>query len=93
MAYNPKLLRAIAASGFDSGTTWVYGPGDPHATVEGAGYFTDGGQKGMRVGDLVFVIESAAGGTTCHSVTAVAAATQPGFTQPGAASISAGQFA
>jgi hypothetical protein len=98
MAYNPSLLRCIAAPGIDSGATWIYGPGDAHATVEGAGYFTDGGQKGMHVGDLVFVIESAAGGTTCHSVSAVAAPQNynvllPGFNAPGAATISAGQFA
>ena len=78
-------------------TTWIYGPGDAHATVEGAD-FTDGGIKGMKVGDLVFVIEAAAGGTTAHSVTAVAAANNnnallPGFNPPGAATISAGQFA
>lgn len=97
MAYDPKLLRVIAAPGMDAGATWIYGPGDAHATVEGAGYFSDGGSKGMKVGDLVFVIE-AAGGTTAHSVTAVAAANNnnallPGFNPPGAATISAGQFA
>jgi len=93
MAYNPSLLRCIAQSGIDSGATWIYGPGDAHATVEGASYFTDGGSRGMRVGDLIFVIESSAGGTTAHSVTSVVAATQPGFSEPGAATISAGQFA
>lgn len=93
MAYDPTKLRMIAAPGMDAGATWIYGPGDAHATVEGAGYFSDGGSKGMKVGDLVLVIEAAAGGTTAHSVTVVAAATQPGFTAPGAATISAGQFA
>jgi hypothetical protein len=98
VAYNPNQLRCIAQSGIDSGNTWIYGPGDAHATVEGASYFSDGGQRGMRVGDLVFVIEAAAGGTTCHSVSSVAAAQNynpllPGFNPPGAATISAGQFA
>lgn len=92
MAYNPSLLRCIAQSGIDSGNTWIYGPGDAHGSVEAANYFSDGGKRGMRVGDLVFVIEASAGGTTSHSVTAVQAATQPGFTPPGAATISAGQF-
>lgn len=92
--YNPALLRCMAQSGFDSGAVWIYGPGDAHATVEGAGYFTDGGPKGMRVGDVVLVIEAAAGGTTAHSVTAVAAAPATFPLQgPGAATISAGQFA
>src|SRR5580698_5070505 len=102
MAYNPALLRCIVPPGIDSGAIWVYGPGDVHATVEGAGYFTTGGQVGMKVGDLVLVIESAAsatpGGTTCHSVTAVQAAADynallPGSVAPGAATISAGEFA
>lgn len=93
MAYDSTKLRMIAQAGFDSGSVWLYGPqGDAHATVEGANYFEDGGDRGMRVGDLVFVIESAAGGTTAHSVTAVQAGTDEYHT-PGAATISAGQFA
>jgi hypothetical protein len=91
--YDPTLLRCVAQSGIDSGATWIYGPGDAHATVEGAHYFSDGGQRGMRVGDLIFVIEAAAGGTTCHSVITVVAPAQVGLSQPGAATISAGQFA
>jgi hypothetical protein len=96
MAYDPTKLRMIAAPGIDAGATWIYGPGDAHATVEGAGYFSNGGTVGMKVGDLVFVIEAAAGGTTAHSVTAVAAANNnnallPGFNPPGAATISAMQ--
>lgn len=94
MAYEQSALRMVSQAGFDSGSVWIYGPQpDPHATCEEAGYFTNGGTLGMRVGDLVFVIESSAGGTTCHSVTAVAAAPAGSSDKtPGAATISAGEF-
>ncbi|MGH8200323.1 MAG: hypothetical protein ACREVO_08150 [Steroidobacteraceae bacterium] len=86
MAYDATKLRMFAQGG-------VYGPqGDAHATVEVDGYVADGGDRGMKVGDLVFVIESTGGGTTAHSVTAVAAGTDP-YSTPGAATISAGEFA
>lgn len=92
MGYDATKLRCMAQGGIDSGSVWIYGPqGDAHATTEGAGYFSDGGSRGMRVGDLLFVIENA-GGTTSHSVTAVAVGTDP-YKSPGAATISAGQFA
>ena len=92
MAYDSTKLRCIGDAGIDSGHVWIYGPqADAHATTEGAGYFSDGGSRGMRVGDLVMVIENA-GGTTAHSVTAVATGTDP-YKSPGAATISAGQFA
>lgn len=94
MAYDPTKLRMIAQAGFDSGGVWIYGPSpDTHATVEGAGYFANGGKVGMKVNDIVFVIEASGGGTTCHSVTALAApANNPPDPTPGAATISAGQF-
>ena len=37
---------------------WVYSSADPIATVQGAGYFTNGLTLGMRVGDIVFVIDN-----------------------------------
>jgi hypothetical protein len=95
MAYDATKLRMFAQGGFDSGAVWIYGPqGDAHATCEANGFFADGGTRGMKVGDLVFVIESAAGGTTAHSVTNVVAAGGGGWSlsDPGAATISAAEF-
>ena len=97
--YDPTQIRMATQFGIDKGNLWVYNSPDPHATTEGANYFSNGGTIGMMVGDLVVVIEQAGGGTAMHSVTAVVAATlpgpasPPGFNPPGAATISAGQFA
>lgn len=37
---------------------WVYSSADPIATVQGAGYFSNGLTLGMRVGDIIFVIDN-----------------------------------
>lgn len=37
---------------------WVYSSADPIATVQAAGYFTNGLTLGMRVGDIVHVIDN-----------------------------------
>ena len=37
---------------------WVYSSADPIATVQGAGYFSNGLTLGMRVSDIVFVIDN-----------------------------------
>ena len=37
---------------------WVYSSADPIATVQAAGYFTNGLTLGMRIGDIVFVIDN-----------------------------------
>lgn len=37
---------------------WVYSSADPIATVQGAAYFSNGLTLGMRLGDIVFVIDN-----------------------------------
>lgn len=37
---------------------WVYSSADPIATVQAAGYFTNGLTLGMRKNDIVFVIDN-----------------------------------
>jgi hypothetical protein len=37
---------------------WVYSSADPIATVQGAAYFSNGLTLGMRVGDIVFVVDN-----------------------------------
>ena len=37
---------------------WVYSSVDPIATVQGAAYFSNGLTLGMRVNDIVFVIDN-----------------------------------
>jgi hypothetical protein len=85
-AGGPNQAAAYASS------LWLYETNeDTHIQVEAAGYFTDGGSRGMRVGDIVLVSSSVAngGGVTVHSVTSVAAppSNQPNLAAPGAATI------
>jgi hypothetical protein len=37
---------------------WLYASADPIATVQGAGYFSDGIQRGLMVNDIVFVVDT-----------------------------------
>jgi hypothetical protein len=52
------------AGGFTVGSSdmrgglWFYASSDAVATVRGAGYFTDGFNRGMRKGDVVFVYDT-----------------------------------
>lgn len=51
---------------------WVYRSTDAAATVRVANYFTNGGSLGMKVGDIVYVIDTDASPviTTMHQVSA-----------------------
>jgi len=66
----PRLIVAHGLSGADGGV-WRYSSTDAHTDVDAAGYFTDGGKLGMRVGDTVIVVKSDTGATTLHTVTQV----------------------
>jgi hypothetical protein len=93
MAYDPTKPPIQLVQATDKLGVWLYQSPDPHATTEGAGYFSNAGKIGMRVGDIVIVSENSAGGATVHTVTAVAAAPNaPWDMTPGAATISAAQF-
>jgi len=91
LGFGPPVPAAGAdqAAAYAS-SLWLYETSeDTHIQCEGAGYFSNAGTLGMRVGDLVLVSSSVAngGGITLHAVTSIVAATQPGFTMPGAGSI------
>lgn len=86
MAYattNPPQLfvGALASTGIN---LWTYTSADASATVDGSGYITNGGNLGMRVGDLVFVRDTGNLITTSHYVDTVSA------TAPGAVDLSNG---
>lgn len=71
MAYVSGDLNLIKANvGHSGGSVWAYTSGDALATVIAAGYIDDGGDKGLKVNDLVLV-----GGLTSNlaKVTVVAA--------------------
>jgi hypothetical protein len=40
------------------GAIWLYKSADPIATVQGAGYISDGVQRGMQIDDIVFVFDT-----------------------------------
>ena len=76
----PKLLVPGMGSGQPS--LWVYTSTDVHTDVDASGYFTNGSDLGLRVGDIMFVSKSNATiGTTLHYVQTV--------TDGGAATIAA----
>lgn len=84
MAYstsNPPVLKSTSPL-TGAGQTWSYRSTDPAATVDDAGYFTNGDALGMKVGDIVEVCDTDTSTTiTLHRVTSVTAG--------GAASVSA----
>lgn len=60
MAYdtkNPPMLFANGVGG--AARLWIYKSADPIATVNTANYFTNGGTLGLKVGDPMFVIDTA----------------------------------
>lgn len=76
MAYStsnpPKLV--VPGMGTSGVSLWAYASTDVHTDVDATGYFSNGKDLGMRVGDLVFVSKTNATiGTTIHYVSAVAA--------------------
>lgn len=59
MAYAVTLPPRLIAQGPSSGgALWMYQSADPHGDVDAAAYFTNGAALGMRVGDVVLVVET-----------------------------------
>jgi len=70
---------ATAMGGFN---IWGYMSSDPVATVAGAGYFTDGGNLGMKLGDMVRMLDTGQGTTLVQAlgvVTSVTTAPSSGY--------------
>lgn len=60
MAYstsNPPVLISQSLGG-NHGAVWLYKSADDDATVNGASYFSNGVTLGMKVGDIVLVIDT-----------------------------------
>jgi hypothetical protein len=73
----PQLI--VGAIGGTHAQLWSYRSTDTAADVDAAGYITNGGNLGMRVGDTVIVTDTDASppAVTIHSVNSVSA-TAPG---------------
>lgn len=73
-AVPPQLL--VESIGNTAPAIWGYGSSDAIATIVANGYITNGGQLGMKVGDLVFI--NVIGGLGYSARVAVVSATAPG---------------
>jgi len=84
MAYatsNPPrlILQAIAGP-----SMWLYSSDDASTVVDASGYITNGGRLGMKVNDLVQVVDADGKVITMHTVVTVST------TAPGAVDLSDG---
>ena len=64
MTYNADYLQLLVTGGPTANQVWIYGPPagstqvDAVATVRGAGYLATALAKGMKVNDVVIVIDT-----------------------------------
>jgi len=74
MAYSTSNPPAcVINGGTQSMSIWTYTDDDPLTDVDGDGYFTNGDDLGMKVGDKVIHEDLSAGTTTEYRVEAVTA--------------------
>ena len=72
MAYEAANPVQCMLSGVSGGPSiWHYLDGDAHGDVDATDYFTLGRQLGMKLGDIVFVVNSTGYTTTVHAVSAI----------------------
>lgn len=64
----PKLLVKGVGT---APSLWSYSSTDAHTDVDAAGYFTDGANLGLRVGDVMIVVDTDSATATIHSVATV----------------------
>lgn len=88
MAYDGSNLNLVSPAPLTgAGQIWQYTEATAASNIDAAGYFADGGSRGMRVGDIVYhrnTTTPAAVVVTAHVVNSVSA------TYPGAANVSVG---
>lgn len=76
MAYTPANLvgQPLGIGGAGNATIWHYTSTDVSTDVDATDYFTDGDERGMKIHDPIFVVDSDTGPTgTWHMVTVVTA--------------------
>lgn len=68
MAYSTSNPPALVSQmvGKTGGSIWVYDSADASTVVRVAGYFTNASALGIKVGDLIFQIDTA-GATRAHT--------------------------
>lgn len=88
MAYNGANLSRLTSGQIGAGfSLWHYTSTDAATAVRVAGYITDARTRGMRVGDVVFVVDTDASPITCQLmiVTSIDAITGAGDLSDGVA--------
>ena len=73
MAYStsqpPRLM--VPAMNAQTPQIWAYTSVDDDATTNGAGYYTDGADLGMKLGDMVYVFDTTTPKGSLHWVSTV----------------------
>jgi hypothetical protein len=71
MTYSNANLN-LHKSGLNAGpASWIYTSTDAHTDVDAASYFSDGKKRGMKLNDIVIVVDTSAHTTTLHHVQSV----------------------
>lgn len=88
MAYTPANLSLVSNAPLTgAGQVWAHSSADATGDVDAAGFFSDAGSRGVKVGDIIYhhnTTTAAAVVTSAHIVNSVSA------TYPGAANVSVG---
>jgi hypothetical protein len=74
MAYTTNTLNLLSSGSLDTTTgvqMWGYMSADASGTFTAAGYVTDAGKKGMRLGDIVWITNPAGPSLYVCLVTAI----------------------
>lgn len=75
MGYVTSIPPAAYIPGVGSyPTVWVYKSADDDGTVNGANYISNASDLGMKVNDIVLVIDTTTPKVSLHSVSAISAA-------------------
>lgn len=77
MAYTAANLTLVSGPLTGAGQVWMHNSADTGATVQAAGFITDGGSRGMRVGDIVYHRNTGTDIVSAHLVKTVSS-TYPG---------------
>lgn len=85
MTYAASTLSLVSVAPLTGARqTWTHTSADATAAVDTSGFITDGGSRGVKVGDIVQHTDSGTGVITSHRVVTVSS------TAPGAVDLSDG---
>lgn len=76
MAYSASGLRLMIPRIGSGPALFMYHTTDAHTDVDAAGYFTDGADMGLKVNDVVIVVDTDSSTCTIHMVSTVNATTK-----------------